>query len=334
MSPCRKLITAFFSVSAALLLLCAAEAQAAKNTGKAAPAILEVTHKSGKTNVALSPKRLIVFDLATLDTLNILGITGIVGVPDQKPLPTYLKAYGSSAYPKAGTLFEPDYEAVAAAKPDLIIVAGRSQPKYHELAKIAPTIDLTVGLSDYLGDVEHNITLLGQIFGKEKQAEKSIESLNAAIAALKTKAANKGTGLVILTTGGKISVFGAKSRFGIFYDNFGIKCADPNLTAGTHGQPVSAEFLLAANPDWLFVIDRDAAIGAEGQSARQILDNAIINQTKAAQKNHILYLDAQNSYLVGGSLSALQETIAQINAAFDASESAPQNENNAASDKI
>ena len=37
--------------------------------------------------------------------------------------------------------------------------------------------------------------------------------------------------------------------------------ADSAIQADTHGQQISFEYILEKNPDWLFVIDRDAGIG-------------------------------------------------------------------------
>jgi len=276
---------------------------------------IPVEHMSGKTEVPASPQKVAVFDLASLDNLTRLGITTIAGVP-QTPLPAYLKQYNDRRYTRIGTLFEPDYETIASLAPDLIVIAGRSQPKYKELSRIAPTIDLTVSNDHYLEDVERNIIILGKIFGKEKEARAEISNLAGAVSDLRKQGADKGNGLLIMTTGGKTSAYGPGSRFGLLHGDLGIAPAAPDLSVGKHGQPVSPEFILETNPDWLFVIDRDAAIGAKGKSARQLLDNAIVNQTKAAQKNHIIYLDPQNWYLIGGGLSGLHETIDQINQAY------------------
>lgn len=286
--------------------------------GTAAPSFAEnitIEHVSGKTDVPLNPKRVVVFDLATLDNLNCLGIDPVIGVPES-PRPAYLARFADAKYAKVGTLFEPDYEAVAALNPDLIIIAGRSQPKYKELAKIAPTIDLTVNDASYLADVDRNVTLLGQIFSKQDVAKAEIEKLNNAIDAVKKEASGKGNGLLILTTGGKMSAFGPGSRFGLIHSGFGIIPAAKDLTVGKHGQPISAEYILETNPDWLFVIDRDAAIGRKGEAAAQLLDNPVVNKITAAKKGQIIYLDPQNWYLVGGGLSGLHETAEQIMAAY------------------
>lgn len=275
-----------------------------------------VKHAQGETTVATNPEKVVVFDFATLDNLDRLGVK-IIGVPGSIGFPEYLKKYDGADYTKVGTLFEPDYEAVNAAEPDLIIVGGRSAAKYGELAKIAPTIDLTVPAKEFISGTEANIEKLGQIFGKETEAKAEVDKLNSELAALKEKTKGKGKGLMILTSGGKISAYGPGSRFGVLHDSFGVEPAAPDLSVGNHGQPISSEFILEANPDWLFVLDRDAAIGREGTSAKQLLDNELVRQTNAWKNDQVVYLNAQNWYLVGGGLGALHNTIQQLSAAFD-----------------
>ncbi len=275
-----------------------------------------VKHAQGETTVATNPEKIVVFDFATLDNLDRLGVK-IIGVPGSIAFPEYLKKYDGADYTKVGTLFEPDYEAVNAAEPDLIIVGGRSAAKYGELAKIAPTIDLTVPAKEFISGTEANIEKLGQIFGKETEAKAEVDKLNSELAALKEKTKGKGKGLMILTSGGKISAYGPGSRFGVLHDSFGVEPAAPDLSVGNHGQPVSSEFILETNPDWLFVLDRDAAIGREGTSAKQLLDNELVRQTNAWKNDQVVYLNAQNWYLVGGGLGALHNTIQQLSAAFD-----------------
>ncbi len=277
---------------------------------------LTIKHAQGETTLSATPQKVIVLDLATLDNLDSLGVK-VDGVPKLASYPDYLKKYEADDYAKVGTLFEPDYETINASEPDLIIVGGRSAAKYAELAKIAPTIDLTVSAKDLIGGTTANVEKLGEIFGKEADAKAEIEKLNAAVAALKEKASGKGNGLFILTTGGKISAYGPGSRFGVLHDAYGVKPAAPDLSIGNHGQPVSAEFILKTNPDWLFVVDRDAAIGREGNSAQQVLDNELVRQTTAWKNEHVVYLKAQNWYLVGGGIQALGDTIDQLSDVFD-----------------
>jgi len=273
-----------------------------------------VQHAQGETTVTANPETVLVFDLASLDTLDALGVE-VDGVPTGTK-PEHLAKYNSDEFAKIGTLFEPDYEAVNAAEPDLIIVGGRSAAKYSELAKLAPTIDLTIDQKNYLGSMRKNVETLARIFGKEAEAEKQLKELDDAIGDLKQASKDAGRVLVVLTTGGRMSAHGPGGRFGIIYGDFGFTPAREGLETSTHGQAISNEFIMETNPDWLFVLDRDAAIGQEGRSAAQLLDNELVGQTTAWQKEQVLYLNAPNWYLVGGGLTAMQMNVEQISKAI------------------
>ncbi|MXQ13079.1 siderophore ABC transporter substrate-binding protein [Microvirga makkahensis] len=270
---------------------------------------LTIQHAKGETTVPSKPKKVLAFDLASLDTLNALGIE-VSGVPTAR-FPEYLAKYSSDRYEKIGTLFEPNYEAVNAAEPDLIIIGGRSSAKYEALAKIAPTIDLTVDPKNYIGSVTRNVQILARIFDKQAEADSQLAKLDQSIASLRQEASKAGKGLLVLATGGKLSAYGPGSRFGLLHTDFGIIPAVEDLATTNHGQAVNAEFILKTNPDWLFVIDRDAATG-RGEAAKKVLDNDLVAQTTAWKNNHVVYLDPVSWYLVGGGLTALQASVDQI----------------------
>ncbi|WP_291173797.1 siderophore ABC transporter substrate-binding protein [Hyphomicrobium sp.] len=277
---------------------------------------ITITHAQGETVLPAPPKTVLTLDLASLETLDAVGVevTGVVS----SHIPAHLSKYKDSKYLKIGTLFEPDYETINAAAPDLIIVAGRSSPKYKELSRIAPTIDLSTDENAFLATAFRNARTLGRIFGKESEIEARIGKIETAIQAVREKSRGAGRGLIILTTGGRMSAYGPRSRFGTLHTDFGITPAVDALDRAVHGQGISFELILKANPDWLFVIDRDAAIGLAGQPAAQLLDNPLVARTNAWQKGHVAYLDPVRWYLVGGGLVSLQANIDQITHALDA----------------
>ncbi|TNC10110.1 siderophore ABC transporter substrate-binding protein [Methylobacterium terricola] len=288
---------------------------AAPAAAAAAAAEITIQHASGQTVVPSPPKKIVVFDLAALDTLDALGVP-VFGVAGGAKPPS-LAPYNEPRYRRMGTLWEPDYEAINEAEPDLVIVGGRSGPRYAALSKLAPTIDLSSDPTDPLGSELRNIRSLARLFGKEAEADTRIARIQAGIAAVHAKAGQAGSALFILSTGGRLSAFGRGSRFGLLHGALGFRPAAPDLDAGIHGQPVSFEFIARTDPDWLFVLDRDAAIGARGQPARQLLDNALVRQTKAWRKGQVVYVDAGSWYLAAGGLRALQATVDQIAAALD-----------------
>ncbi|MCO5337680.1 siderophore ABC transporter substrate-binding protein [Delftia tsuruhatensis] len=274
-----------------------------------------VPHAKGEVQVPFKPVRVLVFELAALDTLQALG-GEVRGVPEFK-MPPLLARYADARYARIGSLFEPDYEAVKALSPDLIIVGGRSEAKYKELSRFAPVLDLSVSDQHQMADIYRNIRTLGAVYGLQDKAEAEVRAVEQAIAALHGKAQDAGKGLVLLTSGGKLSAYGPGSRFGMLHDVFGVKPAIDNLTVARHGQVVSFEFLLKTNPDWLFVIDRDVAIGQDGKTAQQLLDNPLVRATKAWRGKQVVYLNAANWYtLSNAGPGALKANIQQLSDAF------------------
>ncbi|MDB6178055.1 ABC transporter substrate-binding protein [Paracoccus sp. Z330] len=275
-----------------------------------------VTVETARGPVALEagPLRVVTMDLAALDTISALG-GDVVGVPNGIK-PDYLSQYSGDGYAEIGTFFEPDIEAIAALEPDLIIVSGRSQAKYDELAGLAPTIDLTPDPTAVIDSIHRNTRTLGAIYGREAEAEAALADLDAQVADLHDLAEDAGTALTVLTTGGRMSTHGAEGRFAVLYDAFGFAPAVTDIKAGNHGQPISNEFIRSSDPDWIFVIDRDAAIGRDGQPAAQMLDNPLVNDTRAAQSGQILYLDPVDWYIVGASITAVENSVAQLSDAL------------------
>ena len=122
------------------------------------------------------------------------------------------------------------------------------------------------------------------------------------IAAINEKSAtNDAKALIILGNEGKVSAYGPSSRFGIIHDVFGFKAADEKIEVSTHGQNITFEYILETNPDILFVVDRDAAVGGDA-SAKDSIENEFVKKTNAYKNGKIIYLDPDYWYLSGGGL--------------------------------
>ncbi len=269
----------------------------------------------GAVTLAGRPEKVVVLDLGVLDIFYTLDIpvTGVAGGPK----PDYLADYGNEPISQLGSFFEPDIERINALSPDLVIVAGRSRAKLEEVARVAPAIDMTVDSTDLVGSLERNMTELGKLFGKEDRAAGTMAALDARFAEMREKTAQEGTALVLITTGGRMSTHGAQGRFAVIFNEMGFAPAIENVKAGTHGQPISNEYILETNPDWLFVVDRDAAIGRDGQPARQMLDNPLVHKTTAWTEGQVVFLDPADWYLVGAAgPTALDRALTQISTAL------------------
>ncbi|MCF7520547.1 siderophore ABC transporter substrate-binding protein [Neisseria sp. ZJ106] len=276
---------------------------------------LTVNTTRGEATVPQNPQRIAVYDLGMLDTLNKLGVPTGMSV-NQNRLP-YLAEYLKNAQP-AGTLFEPDYEALNAYKPQLIIIGSRAAKAFDQLNAIAPTIEMTADTADLKNSAKERIDALAQIFGKQAEAEQVKAEIDAAFEAAKQAAEGKGKGLVVLVNGGKMSAFGAQSRLGGWlHRDIGVPAADESIKEGSHGQPVTFEYIKEKNPDWLFVLDRSAAIGEDGTAAKDVLDNPLVAETTAWKKGHVVYL-VPETYLAAGGAQELLNAAKQVTDAFQA----------------
>ena len=285
-----------------------------ENSAEPAATSIKVTHQLGQTEAPINPSKVVVFDFGVLDTLDRLGVESIVAVP-QDSLPAYLEKYASSDYINAGGLKEPDFETIDGASPDLIIISGRQSDAYEELSKIAPTIYMGVDNSDYINSFTSNVNTLATIFGKEEQAATELMAINTIIDGVKaTVSATDKKGLIILANEGKISAYGPGSRFGIIHAVLGVPAVDDTLEISTHGNEVSFEYIAEKNPGYLFVIDRTAAVGGEG-NAKDTVENDLVKNTDAFKEGHITYLDPQYWYLSGGGLISVEKMAKDIEAA-------------------
>lgn len=292
------------------LTACGGEAGGSADSIAADERTVVIEHAQGSTTVPVNPKKVITFDLASLDTLDALDVP-VTGVAKGN-LPSYLDKYNGDEYVNAGTLFEPDFEAVNAAEPDLIVVANRSAKAYGELSKIAPTVDLTLDWTSFKSSFVTNTEKLGTIFDKQDEVKAALADIDTKISKAKESATDAGRGLIVLTSAGEVTAFGPGSRFGWLHDEFGVTPAIADVEAATHGDPVSFEFILKTNPDWLFVVDRDAATGEGTETAKEVLDNEVVARTTAWSKQQVVYLDPAPWYIVMSGLTAVNQMIDQV----------------------
>lgn len=276
---------------------------------------LTITHQLGETVVTKNPEKVVVFDFGILDSLDKLAVE-VIGVP-QANIPPYLSKYEDAKYENVGSLKEPDFEKIHSLNPDLIIISGRQSDAYDELTKIAPTIFLGVDTSRYLDSYKENMMTLGEIFEKEDTVKEELANVETSIKALAEKASDMDkTSLIILANEGNISAYGPGSRFGILHDQFGFSAVDEGIEVSTHGQNISFEYIMEKNPDYLFVIDRGAAVQGES-SAKELLDNDLMKQVTAVKEDNVIYLDPNYWYLSGGGLISVSEMVKEVEGALE-----------------
>lgn len=279
--------------------------------GGAALADTTIKTAQGPVSFDSTPKIVAAYDVAAIDTLTALGVPpqGVI----EKLYVSYLDDVAAKAA-KVGTIHEPDLEALNALGADLAIIGGRSARKLKDAQRVTNAIDMTI--SDKVIEVGfERLEDYGKLFGKEEKAAELKAGLEARFAKTSKALEGQGKALVIMTNGTKVSAFGAKGRFGWLYKRFGLTPAG-DVEASGHGEAISFEYIRQVNPDILFVIDRQFAVGGDGPQAVAVLDNALMHETKAWTNDKVIYLDAAAAYIAGGGVMAIGLVLDSIDAAL------------------
>ena len=275
----------------------ASQSQEPAGAQSAAPETVTITSLNAnkeavELEVPYDPQRIAILDMASLDILDALGVGDrVVGTADTSL--DYLQDYINDDIANLGTIKEADLEAVMACEPDVIFIGGRLAASYDALSEIAPVVYLATDTE--LGVVEsvrQNAAAIASMFGLEAEVEGLMADFDARIQAL-ADAAQGHTAIVGLVTSGGFNVLGVDGRCSMIsreigFENIGI---DAQIDTATHGNEATFEFIVEKDPDYMFVLDRDAAIQTEGaQLAQEIVENELVMDTRVYQDGHIVYL--------------------------------------------
>ena len=277
---------------------------------------ITITDNNGPVEVPLEPKRIVSFDFAVLDFMHLIDyeFESLGAVTDSAP--DYLKDYVSGAS-EIGGLKEPNLEKIAAFKPDVIFISGRTIDFYDDLKKIAPVVYMSVDNAQMMIDVKRINTEFGKLFNKEAEATNKLKELETLV--LDTKELVTSIDLktlVLMTNDGSVSAFGKGSRFGFLFDELGINNVNPTIESSTHGQEVSYEYILQNNPELILAVDRGLLVDA-AVDATKTLSNDLVNQTLASQNNRIKLIDPNRIYLSAGGLQSVMGTILEVKTIFE-----------------
>ncbi len=268
--------------------------------------------------VPYNPQRIAILDMASLDILDNLGVGDRV-VGSASTSLEYLQDYVTGdGIENLGTIKEADLEAVMACEPEVIFIGGRLSESYDALSEIAPVVYLST--DSELGVVEStrkNASTIASMFGLEAEADALMADFETRIEALSEAAEGK-TALIGMCTSGSFNILGNDGRCSIIgveigFDNLG----DGDVTS-THGNETSFELVVELNPDYIFVLDRDAAIATEGaQLAQEIMENELVMGTDVYQNGQIVYLEHPAVwYTAEGGVTALDYMLSDLESAL------------------
>ncbi len=299
---------------------------ASPSSSQQAAATVQVVDNKGTKTVATPPKSVVALDNRTFQTLADWGVKPVAA--SRGLMPTTNKLKTDESIIDIGTHNEPKLELITAAEPDLIITGQRFATKYDDIASRAPgAVQLLLDPREDQpldAELKRQTTELGKVFGKDAEAKATNEKFDASIAAVK-KAYDKGeTVMAVNTSGGKIGYLAPKvgRTLGPVFElmEFTPALKVEGASDDHQGDDISVETIAASNPDWILVMDRDAAVKAGDPSyvpaAKVLEDSKALANVTAVTKGQIVYMPA-DTYTNEG-IQTYTTFFEQLAKAFDA----------------
>ena len=292
----------------------------------------EATQIDETVELPKNSDKVVIFDLGVASTFKALGLEeNIMGLPKGENNAslgdTIADTYESEDYVNLGGLKEPDYEALAALDPEIIMIHGRQSNSavISELEKAAPNaeiIHVAADNSNYFEDVKEMTMFIGEMYDVQDKAQELVDDLDAQLAEVNEKvAASELPMLFVQTNGGNLSFHGVGGRYDFLYNDFGFTSAgeqeESEEKTDDHGNEISFEFIAETNPALILLMDRGAAVSEGEATSTDVLVNEVTSGVDAIENDNVYELNPQNWYLnAGGYLTAMSQ-IEELDAAVE-----------------
>jgi len=268
----------------------------------------QATRRSGPETASLS--RIVSLSPSTTETLFALGVGDrVVGV-------TRFCMYPAAAQQiaRVGGYLDPNYEAVAALEPDLVIVLPEYEKVVHYLEELG--LRYLVVHNRTLSEITGTINLIGSACGAEKKAGELVTQIEARKEEIARATAQLNRPGVIVSIGRSMGSGALKEVYlagkNTFYDELVTLAGGRNLYAnGKISYPlVSAEGLLHLNPQ--VVLELVADLEQRGLSEEMILrDWQSAGQIDAVRNKRVCVLSGDYVAIPGPRIILLLQDMAR-----------------------
>ncbi|TLP58603.1 ABC transporter substrate-binding protein [Microbispora triticiradicis] len=260
----------------------AASNPAASNSAASGGAFpVTVQAGNGAVTIAKRPEHIVSLSPTATEILFAIGAGAQVGAVDDQ------SNYPPEAPKTSLSGFKPNVEAIAAAKPDLVVLANDLEGVVAGLGKVGVPVLLEPAATK-LEDTYDQIRDLGAATGNVDKAEEVAGGVKQKIDAL-VAAAPKGKGLTYYHELDTTPYAATSSTFiGQVYSLFGLKNIADEAPDAAGGYPkLSAEFVAKADPDLIFLGDTKCC----GQNAAALAKRPGWSGLAALKRDRVVELD-------------------------------------------
>lgn len=313
----RTALIALAAAGSLTLGACSNSEQAAETTTSAAATsetatsatteggTVKVTDNYGEKEVPANPQRVVALDNRTFELLDSWGVKPVAAARDLVPN-TIPGIADDESIVNIGNHKEPKLEAIAAAKPDVIVSGQRFRKYDEEIEKLVPNATLVEfeprDGEPFDRELIRQTLALGDIFGKQAEAEQTVKEFTEAVERARTAYNPDQTVMGVNVSGGEIGYVapGIGRVWGPLFDLIGFTPAleVANASNDHKGDDISVEAIAEANPFWIFALDRDAGVKSikDAPEALSVInDSAALQNVTAVKDNHI-YVAPKDTY--------------------------------------
>ena len=266
---------------------------------------VEITDVDGTVTVPVNPKNVVALDNRTFETLSDWGIE--LAAAPKGVMPADSPYVADESVQDIGNHREPNLEIIAAVDPELVIIGQRFASFTEDIKALVPNaavINLNFDVSEaadapgenLVNGLKDSTIALGQIFDKNAEAEKLVDDFDKAIEDAKSEYNGTDTVMSIVVSGGNIGFSAPRSGrvWGPMYEIFEwVPALEVGGASSDHqGDDISVEAIAQSNPDWILVLDRDAAVSSttDAVPAQDVIDNSpALQNITAVTEGRIVY---------------------------------------------
>ena len=277
-------LTAFVVVSA-----CGDSGAKAATSGGATPTTVAVagatastTGGTGGSGSSAAPQRIVSLSATATETLFAIGAgKQVVAVDDQSNYPPEAPKTDLSGY-------TPNIEAIAAKKPDLVVISTDTEGLKAKLEGLKITT-LLQPAAVTLDDAYAEITALGKATGHDKEAATTVATMKASIDTSIKKVTKPAVAVKMYhELDNTLYSVSSKSFIGAMYKLVGLEnIADAADKSGSGYPQLTAEYVIAQSPNMIFLADTKCC----GQNAATVSARAGWNTVSAVKSGAVIELD-------------------------------------------
>lgn len=269
------------------------------STGSPSTATRTITYLDKSYTIPAKAERIVITgSLEAMEDSILLDIHPVGAISVSGKFPPLFASITDQAE-SIGEKIDPNFEKILSLKPDVILGTTKFDPAVLEkLQQIAPTIPYSHVATNW----EANLTLLGEISGKQKQAAQEITAYKANLAKAKVslqRTLKDKQVLLVRMREGSVCLYGPDLYFNpVLYSDLGL-AIPAEVAAAKSQEAISIEQFAQMNPDVLFIqFSEDENPDATG--ALEDLQNNPIFQSIQAVKDGNVFVNVVDPLAQGG----------------------------------